>query len=479
LFLDLALRFYYGKTDIGQTIDNPGATPTTPVQTCNYWKWDSDKGLVRTQVPAVIFNDLMTQRACERALTLKADMADAVSLWLDANNRREAEVPAGTTDPVRGDQASAHFYNVSSGARHLDDALARALNDRDAVVALKLTHSLGLIVGSSTLSGRPGDPLTDALRFPDKRVRYEAACALATALPAKPFAGQELVVPLLVHAIGEGGGGNIVVLGASQDEANTAQDALRKLGYVTATAASPGEAIVAAGTLPSVDAVVIARGTSDESIARTLALSAQSPQLVGVPQVVMAEASTGFAAAQSITNPLVSVTTEAGGDKLKAAVEAGRQKAGLSQLDQKETDAYAMRAATALGNLAIGDNQILGVAGAETGLLSALNGPRDELVSAVGSVLARLTSATAQQGLARRALDESAPGPVRIALFQSLTVSAKAFGNQLDDAQVKVLEKQAVDTKDADIRSAAAEARGALNLPTDQATQLILGQTGN
>jgi hypothetical protein len=207
MFYQLALRFYYGKAAIAQVIDNPGPTAGSPVRTCNYWMWDADKGLVRTEVPAEIFNDLMTLRTCEQSMTLAQDAsADAVALWLDADNKREADLPSGATDPVRGDQPSAHYFNVSSGARHIDDALARALSDRNAQVALKLTHSLSQIVGHSSLDGRIGDPLTEALRFPDKRVRYEAALALGRSLPSKSFANQELVVPLLVEAIGAGAG---------------------------------------------------------------------------------------------------------------------------------------------------------------------------------------------------------------------------------------------------------------------------------
>ena len=42
----------------------------------------------------------------------------------------------------------------------------------------------------------------------------------------------------------------------------------------------------------------------------------------------------------------------------------------------------------------------------------------------------------------------------------------------------RLLQKEAIEIKDSDLRSAAAEARGALNLPTDQARDLILNASG-
>jgi CheY-like chemotaxis protein len=400
--------------------------------------------------------------------------ADAVALWLDADNKREADLPSGATDPVRGDQPSAHYFNVSSGARHIDDALARALSDRNAQVALKLTHSLSQIVGHSSLDGRAGDPLTEALRFPDKRVRYEAALALGRSLPSKSFANQELVVPLLVEAIGAGGGGDLLVLAPNRDDANALAQTLRTLGYVVAAAASPGEAVSAAADLPSVDAIVIARGVSDEDINRMIALVGQTPRLGDSVELAMKEADTGTAAALALNNSSFTVTTETDGDGLKKAIDDARAKSGLGALQEQQADAYAMDAADVLGKLAITQNSVLNAAGAETGLLAALDGPKPDLVAAVANVVACLSSDTAQQGLAERALNDQTPAGVRISLFKSLAASAKAFGNQLDGPQVELLQKEALEIKESDLRSAAAEARGALNLPTDQARDLIL-----
>ena len=54
---------------------------------------------------------------------------------------------------------------------------------------------------------------------------------------------------------------------------------------------------------------------------------------------------------------------------------------------------------------------------------------------------------------------------------------AKFFGNHLDAGQIKTLEKVVAEATNLDLRSAAAEARGALNLPAEQAKTLVVGQS--
>ena len=64
-----------------------------------------------------------------------------------------------------------------------------------------------------------------------------------------------------------------------------------------------------------------------------------------------------------------------------------------------------------------------------------------------------------------------------MSLYQSLADSAKHIGNRLDSDQVAALEQVVTGSGDASIRDAAAEARGALDLPADAARTLILKQS--
>jgi hypothetical protein len=66
---------------------------------------------------------------------------------------------------------------------------------------------------------------------------------------------------------------------------------------------------------------------------------------------------------------------------------------------------------------------------------------------------------------------------VKISLYNSLATNAKFFGNLLDPQQVQSLQKTVDEAQNLEVRSAAAEAHGALNLPADQAKGLIVEQS--
>jgi hypothetical protein len=79
--------------------------------------------------------------------------------------------------------------------------------------------------------------------------------------------------------------------------------------------------------------------------------------------------------------------------------------------------------------------------------------------------------------LATKAADDKTADDVKISLFKSLATSARFFGNLLDTQPVDAVTKVVSSTASADVRSAAAEAFGALNLPPDRARSLIIQQS--
>jgi hypothetical protein len=478
-FIKLANGLYSGNVNINQVVDKPGATPDVTTKVSMVWWWDAANHiLTRQEVPAAIFNDVMTKRACEYALKIDGSKAEAVSLWLAANNKQEVDLPAGATDPTVDGLPNAHFYNVSAGVRYLNDALSRAVNDKNGPVALKLTHSLGQIIGTSSMETATGDPLIRAMSYPDKLVRYEAAFALAAGLPTKPFSHQEAVVPLLSEALGQGGKGNVVVFGASADDVNGLLDKVRHLGYNAAGDATAQGAANAASTLASVDAILISPDLPDTSVTQMMALAAKDNRLAPAAEVVMIKSPASQFKKLELSTSNLSTTSATDGDALKASIEAGRAKAGSAVLDDKSAADYSGRAVDLLYRLAVNHGSVLNVAVAEPGLLNALNDSRPEIATGAAKVLAWIPSTGAQQGLILKAVDASVTDPAfKATLFKSVATSAKLYGNKLDAAKVDQLQKAVEDLKDADVRAAAAEARGALNLPADEAKNLILKQS--
>ncbi|HMB96524.1 MAG TPA: hypothetical protein VKK61_10835 [Tepidisphaeraceae bacterium] len=125
----------------------------------------------------------------------------------------------------------------------------------------------------------------------------------------------------------------------------------------------------------------------------------------------------------------------------------------------------------------ISRQQVFPLSPAKQTLLSSLADARPEIVKLAGQVLGLLNDKESQGGLLVAAADDKTADEVKISLYKSLATNAKFYGNLLDAGQVQTLETTVAGATNLDVRSAAAEARGALNLPADQAKSLIVKQS--
>jgi len=171
------------------------------------------------------------------------------------------------------------------------------------------------------------------------------------------------------------------------------------------------------------------------------------------------------------------VTTAKDAAGLGPALQVSRERSGALPLDDKLATEYALKCANLMSKLAISHGQVLDLSVAQPAMLGALDDTRPEVVKAVANVLAMLNTKEAQEGLLGKALDDKTPEDVRIALFKAAATSVRSFGNQSDPQQVDALGKVLEAVASPDLRAAAAEAFGALNLPPDKARNLILQQS--
>jgi hypothetical protein len=468
-FYRIAENFYYDKSSITPSGD----------KTAYVWFWTDDMGLTKLEVPTPIFGDVMAMRECEYALKLDPAKSTAVSLWLDANTKREVDLPAGATDPTHKDAPDAHYYNTSSGVQYLNAALARGLKDHDTAVVYKLAQAMQDIVGQSNMSRNGSEPIIQALFYPNRQVRYQAAFALAEALPTQPFQGSDRVVPLLAEALSQTSKINVLVVAPAQDDQLAdLRAAVQSLGYPMVSASDPTEGATAATALSTVDLIIV---SEDSDVGRTIDLRDSSAQLQGAPILVLTRSGASPYALRAATDPLMSTVLMPTKDKMvdafKAEIPQVMQHSGTPALTDKQASDYARHAADLLAKLAIVRSPAFDMAAAQDGTLRALDDTRPEIAQAAGRVLANLDSVAAQNGLAAKAIDTNTPAEVRVSLFKSLATSAKFFGNRLDSTKISDIEQIVAQEKNADIRAAAAESRGALNLPADQARTLILAQS--
>jgi hypothetical protein len=466
-FYSLAEKFYYGSASIQPD-------PRSP--TAFIWYWGNG-GLNSKAVPPQIFNDIMAMRTAEQALRGSPQQPDqAVALWLAANIRRSLDLPQGGVDPTRTpDEPSPHYYGVAEGTKYLNLVLDRSLKDntaQSAPVALAAVKSLQEIVGQSNLfSGGRGQPLVEAMRYSDRQVRFEAAFALAAALPQQPFQGQARVVPLLAEAVSESGTPGVLVVAPQNDRTKLATDLK---GYAVAGGEDPNAAVVDAATIPSVDVILMSEDIGNAQIDRIIDLASQNPRLDRAAKLIIVHSLASPWARMAINDPSISYTQSTDGPSLAAAVEQARKKAGGLPIDEKVAADFAVRSANLLAKLAISRGQVLDLSVAEPQLIAALGDKRPPVAKAVGDAVALLNTSRSQSALADRANDANGVAEVRMGFYKSLATSAKFYGNRLNPDQIAQLQQVVAGEKNPDLRTAAAEARGALNLQVGDAKSLIV-----
>ncbi len=353
LFFRLAESYYYHAESLA---------PAEDAAFANIWFWDSSGSrLIREKVDRSYFYELMAMRSCEWALKADAGFGRAIGLWLASYFKAER---TGVSMPnyFGAGHADALVYATTAGPEYLHQALARAVEDRNAYVALGAIEALATTAGEKSLLYRLGveQPLVQALSFDDRAVRYSAAIAIASAGPKEKLPERSLVVKNLAEALGQ----------SSKDVAE-------------------------------------------------------------------------------------------GPDKWNTEI----------------ADSYALRAAKVMLKLVETQNPVIDLSDAQNTLISATMDNRPQIQILASQILARLNNVNAQRAIADMALDETNAMGVRISAFNSLAVSAKINASLLDEGKIDAV-YSLVSSQQADpqLRSAAASAYGALNLPSRKVKNLILDQ---
>ena len=428
-----------------------------------------EPGLTPLPVPGVVLGDVLAMKSAETALGLNRNLDPALSLFIAANLRRENRLPDGETDPsYAADRQEPSYYAMVAGPQRLNDVLQRALDANDAALALDAIDAISRTAGTDAVQ-----PLTRGLTYSDRLVRYRAAQALAFAEPTRTFDAAYRVVPVLANSIRQAGSSYATVLSPDQDTRNTLNDAASSLGYQPLAAGSVAEAANLLRNAPGVDLVIV--GGEPRDLRDAISAATANPQLANAPIIALTRAENRATLADEFSgNPRITVVAAdpaAPGDALNTAVEEARQRYSGATLTDEEATALALRSLELLEQIAMNDNSVFNAADALPALVEATGDERPEVAMAAGDVLARLDNPDAQSQLADAALD--AVGDVQIALLVDLAESANTFGNRISPDQGNRL-TELVKTSRGDLAVAAAQAHGALTLPTSNAVDLIL-----
>jgi hypothetical protein len=464
LYLLLAEDYYQGRESL---ILEPDADRNLQ------WTLNEQLNLQPLRVPTEIYQYTMAMRMARNALQLDADLSPALSLWIAANFQRQNHLPEGADDPTYGpDMQSPAFYARLAGIGHTRPVLTRALNDRDAELALDAIDAMAATAGSESLLADPG-PLVRALHYPDRRVRFESAFAIARADPQQGFIGSGRVVPVLAEAVRQTSTPTAIVLAPDQESLNELSAAVREAGnYDVVIGLSLTDIATSLQTLPGADLIVV---EGDLNYVAQFDAARQGEYKVQIaPMVVLARpgALSGLRSRYELQPDAVVTRADIEAEQLQAAMQEALSAMRKGEITDAQAEAYAVDSLDLLYDLSMCEHPVFTVAGAMPSLTEALEDGRAAVAEGAGTVLATLDQETAQQALADAALDGVRSTSLRVAWLNDLAMNARQFGRMITQRQERQLIELVADSQ-GELADAAAKAHGALDLPTANSVQLI------
>jgi DNA-binding response OmpR family regulator len=455
------------------------------------WSFDPAGGLQMASIRTQVFHEAMAMRMAERAMVIQKKsggiLPETVALWVASNFSREIDTPSGYVNPaypVEGaaldgatPRRSATYFGVAAGADVAQRVLARAIDRRDTPLARRAISCVEQTVGHSMILGQAGGraPLVDALTYPNRRVQFEAALAIAAAQPASKFAGSDRVVPTLASSLRNATQQTAAVIANEAEVYQGIRSALESMGYtVFSQGRSLSELELPISEAGSVDLVVGVVSTPERagpivSEVRNHSKLAATPILFLTGQETYIELGRRYGSDGSIMVRPLGLPAET---LLRAAYELVQTSSG-GVISSDEAELYSTRSLTALRDLAVSNNQALPVTDAASMLIAALPEATGESKMRIAEVLCRMSEERAQRTVLDAAL--AAKGEEQVRLLGLASESAKRYGNRLERRQLTSLVQLAREGDDASATAAAAM-MGSLNLANEDLLGLIVGK---
>ncbi|MFT3882607.1 MAG: hypothetical protein QM703_23510 [Gemmatales bacterium] len=333
------------------------------------------------------------------------------------------------------------------------------MKDGNTNAALGAARALGAHGDPNLLrSSERGVPaLLQALRYPDRRVKFAAAeAALAINSKGEPFDGSSRVVEVLKYAAGGNGKGKILVGLGNTDEANRLADHLRNLKYDVEVIGSGRKLMEVAGNDGNVALVITDASLPQPGFSYFLSQFKHQPNTAGLPMLLIAEGSQARLASDELAksaNVKIISSAPKSPELLQAEVVGmigDKTKPAFTDADRA---AQAKAAVDALARMAKGELANFDLKHADPALLKAVND--EALAASAATALAYRPSREAQAALAAAVLSDKLTPATRTAIAASLRAHIHRFGNHLNQDQVKSLLSLALSSKDGALREQA------------------------
>lgn len=315
----LAERYYYDDLSVIQSNYKEWV----------FWYWNNDK-LSFKPVERFEYNEILAEESCYDGLAI-SDNNDHEGLWTlltcvyyaqlnEVQSAREVAAELSERGEFPSDKKqileerrqtleTANVINYSVGRERIYKALRRSLDDRNALVAVSCINALkDLEVSGSLLPDIPkprykvnedgtrvklpplpppvGASLTNALRYPDKRVRYAAAECLVSINRQKPFRYANKVVPALIDALGEWKPRVVLVIEPDKVLMNRTKNILRDLQYMPIGESSGIAGLQRAQKFPTEDLIIVSTELPDLKAYEVIDALRHDPRTMYTPIIV-------------------------------------------------------------------------------------------------------------------------------------------------------------------------------------------------
>jgi hypothetical protein len=417
----------------------------------------------------------MAMAMARRALAVDQANNEALAIYIASDLRRENTL-GSDAQPSR---YTPQFFATASGPSICSMVLAMGLDTRDtslvrdAIAALSQTGSGAVLTASG---GR--NPMIEALRYSDRRVRLDAALALAKCSQVGSFPSDFMVVPTLASAIGDGGISRAAVLGGSLEDRQAIGQQLSSVGFQAVAGADSFDALEVDVVKANGVELVVVRGSAD-SVKSGVERVRASGSTASSPILVIANALEETAVRRAFEGEATVVVWTEGStsDSFRAAAEQAIRATSGSVMDEAEATEYAIKATDALRSIALGGasggSTPFQMSDAEAVLLKALSTKQGGLRAGVAEVLSIMATPAALQALVDAALAASADEQVVYCDFAA--AAARKSGGKGDDSQLSAL-RGLIAASEGEVADAAGRLYGSLDAGSAEAVKLIIGE---
>lgn len=469
---DEAAHAAYARAALSFLAADPSlaAFPEEPMQ--NVWKWSEFGGLAADRVSTVVYYDVMAMLLARRALELDPSDDRALAAFVAADLRRESKMADGVADPLfAGQGRSAQFYATASGPATMQAVLQIGMDLSDTGLVRAALAALRETAGAAAMIGDGSTAVVKALDYPDRRVQFEAAFALASVNPPSAFVGSRQVVPLLAQAVRGGGQTYAGIVSAGTEDAQRISGTLRAMGLMPLTAAADAREFGAISARNAGCDLVVIAGNAAQVRDQFAAVRAQRAGSA-LPVVVVAQpADKGSLDALASDGRTVVLGADISDDAFKAGVDQLVQKAFGARLGASDSSRYVNEGVDALRRVGYAGGGVYRLADAEAALADALRTQEGAVKVAVADLLSMIDSSRAQRAVIDAAL--GAGGDEQVMLLSPVAQGARRFGSKATSAQADAV-RELVRTSSGPLADAAAAAFGALSLPSSEAVDLII-----